>query len=167
VGTPIGPAYDLRLERLLADLADARAELLAAVDALSPAQEAEPRLLDEWSLGQMLAHLGYWAGWATQAIYLTEQGQLAAHDDPALDRNDRNATMARIAAQTDLPTVRAREAAAAAALAERLRGLDPELLDTIWSDGTSTLEKLIGDNAGSHYRKHVADIEAAASGVGA
>jgi hypothetical protein len=162
MGTPTGPAYELRLERLIADLAAARMELLAAVDALPPALEST-RLANDWSLGQMIAHLGYWAGWATEAIHLAEQGRLGEHDDVDVDEDERNAVVKRIAAQTDLPTIREREAASAEALAERLRGMDPSLLDALWSDGRSTLEQRVAESAGGHYRKHLADITRAAT----
>lgn len=164
MGTPPGPAHQLRQERLLADLGGGRAELLAAVDALTVAQQRSAGLFGSWSLRELLAHLGYWAGWATQAIHLAEQGRLAEHDDPQLTRDERNLTVARIAGQTDLATVRAREAASADALAERLRGLEPELLDALWGDGASTLEHLIDINAGAHYREHASQVRAVTGG---
>lgn len=164
MGTPTGPAHELRQERLLADLASARAELLAAVDALSPAQQRAATLVRGWSLAQILAHLGYWAGWATQAIHEAEQGRLAQHDDPDLDEDERNSTVARIAAQTELDTVRAREAGSVEALAERLRGLDPTLLDALWANGKDTLESLIDESGGSHYREHAAELRRVVEG---
>lgn len=164
MGTPTGPAHELRQERLLADLAAARAELLAAVDALSPAQQRAATLVRGWSLAQILAHLGYWAGWATQAIHEAEQGRLAQHDDPDLDEDERNSTVARIAAQTELDTVRAREAGSVEALAERLRGLDPTLLDALWANGKDTLESLIDESGGSHYREHAAELRRVVEG---
>ncbi len=157
MGTPTGPAHELRQERLLADLAEARAELLAAVDGLSPAQQRAATLVGGCSLAQAVAHLGYWAGWATQAIHEAEQGRLAQHD-PDVDEDERNDIVARIAAQTDLDTVRAREAASVEALAERLRGLDPTLLDALWANGKDTLESLIDESGGSHYREHAAEL---------
>lgn len=163
MGTPTGPAHELRQERLLADLAAARGELLAAVEVLSPAQQGAAALVRGWSLAQVLAHLGYWAGWATQAIHEAEQGRLAQHD-PDLDEDERNKTVARIAAQTHLDTVRAREAASVEALAERLRGLDPTLLDALWANGKDTLESLIDESGGSHYREHAAELRRVAEG---
>lgn len=166
MGTPTGPAHELRQERLLADLAEARAELLAAADALDPAQQRAPQLVGDRSLGQVFAHLGYWAGWATQAIHEAEQGRLAQHDDPEMDEDERNNTVDRIAAQTDLDTIRAREAASVEALAERLRGLDPTLLDALWANGKDTLESLIDESGGSHYRDHAAELRRVAEGSG-
>ena len=65
--------------------------------------------------------------------------------------------MARIARDTDLATVRRREAAAVEALVERLTALDPTLLAERLPDG-ATLEDGIREDGASHYREHAAGL---------
>ena len=74
------------------------------------------RVVGEWSARELVAHLGYWAGHAVEVIHAVETGRAAevGIGEPSVD--ERNETVARVARQTDLATVRKREAASAQAL---------------------------------------------------
>jgi hypothetical protein len=143
-----------RLARLIRDLTEARSELVSALDAIEPARLAQPGLAGVWSARELVAHLGYWTGNAVEAIHLTEQGrpeEFGPTDDREVD--ERNETVARVARETSLATVRRREEASFEALVERLRSLDPALLDVVLGDGGS-LERAIRGDGPSHYREH-------------
>jgi hypothetical protein len=144
-------------DALIAELRDARADLMAALDVVAPESMTTPGLLGEWSGRELIAHLGYWAGHATEVIHAVEGGRIdevGAGEPPVDDVND---TVARIARGTELATVRKREAAAVDALIERLTTLDPALLGERLPDG-ATLEEGIREDGAEHYREHAADL---------
>lgn len=142
---------------LIRELHDARADLLAALDTVAPESMSTPGLVGAWSGRELIAHLGYWAGHATEVIHAVEGGRIdevGAGEPPVDDVND---TVARIARGTELATVRKREAAAVDALIERLTTLDPALLGERLPDG-ATLEEGIREDGAEHYREHAADL---------
>lgn len=152
-----------RVQRLIDDLETGRADLFAALDRLEPASLTTPGLVGEWSARELIAHLGYWAGNAVETIRHVEDGRTEEIGHGALSTDEMNATVARIARGTDLATVRKREAASVEALLERLRRLDPTLLDVRLPDG-STLEAAADEDAGAHYREHADDLARAFEG---
>lgn len=147
----------MQTDTLINELRDARAELLAALDAVAPESMTTPGLIGEWSGRELIAHLGYWAGHATEIIHAVEVGRLdeVGEDDPSVD--DVNETVARVARSTELAVVRRREEAAVEALVERLTTVDPELLAERLPDG-ATLEEGIREDGAGHYREHAAEL---------
>ena len=141
-------------EALIAEVQRDRDAFFEAVSAISPESLTTPGLIGEWSAREVIAHLGYWAGHAVEAIHAVEQGRL---EPDAPDTDAVNATVARVARATDLATVRRREAASAETLVERLRALDPELLATELPEGDTLLEAVRGDGA-EHYREHAEEL---------
>lgn len=152
-----------RTQRLIDELEAARADLFEALDRLDPASLTTPGLVGEWSARELIAHLGYWAGNAVESIHHVEDGRVAEIGIGAPPTEEMNATVARIARETDLATVRKREAASVEALRERLRRLDPGLLDVTLPDGAS-LEAGIHEDAAAHYREHAEDLRNALNG---
>lgn len=146
-----------RTRRLIDDLVAARMDLFEALDRLEPSSLTTPGLVGEWSARELIAHLGYWAGNAVETIHHVEDGRLDDIGAGAPPTDEMNATVARVARETDLATVRKREAASVEALLERLRRLDPGLLDVRLPDGQST-EAGIDEDAGAHYREHADDL---------
>lgn len=147
----------MQTDVLVGELRDARADLLAALDAVAPESMTTPGLMGEWSGRELIAHLGYWAGHATEVIHAVEGGrtdEVGAGEPPVDDVNE---TVARVARSTELATVRRREAAAVEALVERLTVLDPALLSARLPDG-ATLEEAIREDGASHYREHAAEL---------
>jgi hypothetical protein len=138
-----------RVERLIGDLVEARDAFLGALDRL----DHSAPLMGEWGARELVAHLGYWAGHAAEAIHAVEQDRAAEFEPEGIDVEQRNATVARVARATNLATVRRREAASVEALLERLRALDPAQLDVEMGDG-DTLEAAIRDDGPDHYREH-------------
>jgi hypothetical protein len=136
------------------DLADElvrdRAEFFSALDTVAPESMTTPGLVGEWSARELIAHLGYWVGHATETIHAVEQGR-TMEAEPAVD--EVNETVARIARATDFATVRRREAASVDALLERLRALDPPTLDAVLPAG-DTLRDAIRDDGAEHYHEH-------------
>ncbi len=145
---------------LVDELRAAREELFAGLAAVRPESMTTPGLLGDWSARELIAHLGYWAGHATEVIHAVEEGRAdeVGIGEPTIDVV--NETVARIARQTDVDTVRKREAASVGALVERIQALDPSLLDVRLPDG-ATLEEAIREDGPSHYREHLDDLRAA------
>ena len=145
---------------LVDDLRAARDELFEGLSAVRPESMTTPGLIGSWSARDLIAHLGYWAGHAAEVIHAVEEGRAdeVGVGEPSVD--EVNETVARIARQTDLATVRKREAASVEALAERVQALDPLLLAVRLPDGV-TLEEGIREDGPIHYREHLAELRAA------
>ena len=150
-----GPA---QLEALAGELRAAREEFAAALRDGDPQLLTAPGLAGEWSARELIAHLGYWAGHAAEALHHAEQGRTADFGVDEMDVDERNAVVARVAAQTELATVRQREQAAYEALLVAIERADPAWLAERVAYGDS-LEQVIRDDGPDHYREHVADVD--------
>lgn len=148
---------------LVDELQAARDELFAAIDRLEPGSLTTPGLVGEWSARELIAHVGYWAGHAVEVIQAAEEGRLGDFVPNAPPVDEVNATVARVARETDLPTVRKREAASFEALTERLKRMDPSLLPGVMADGT-TVERGLREDGSDHYREHAAEVRRTAGG---
>ena len=138
---------------LIAELQEERARFFATLSAVRPESMTTPGLVGEWSARELIAHLGYWAGHATELIHSVEQGR---GDEAGLGEatvDEVNETVARVARETDLSTVRQREERALEALIDRIAALDPVLLASELADG-ATLEEGIREDGALHYREH-------------
>jgi hypothetical protein len=139
---------------LIEDLRRERAAFMDALDAVAPRDSwTTAGLAGAWSARELVAHVGYWTGHASEVIHLFEVGRIAEDDLGGRTVDEVNATVARIARSTPLETVLQREAASVEALLERLEALDPALLPQILPDG-ATLEAGIAEDASDHYREH-------------
>lgn len=135
----------------------ARGDLLEVVAALEPAQGDTTRLVGEWGVREIVAHLGYWAGNVAEALHHAEQGRAEEFGAGEASVDERNAVVARVARETDLPTVRRREEAAFAALLDRLGRANPDWLGLRLADG-ETIGHLVQEDGVDHYREHAADL---------
>jgi hypothetical protein len=158
------PPPEAPAAQLTQDLEEARTAFLAAVAGLTPAELAPRPLVGEWSVREVIAHLGYWVGHLVEAIHHVEQGREDEFED-VTDAvvEERNATVARVARETDLATVRRREEGSFQALAARLASLDPSLLE-VRLPGGDTLADQIRIDGSEHYREHAIDIWKAVAG---
>lgn len=150
---------------LIDDLEAARGELFAALDAVEASSLTTPGLVGEWSGRELIAHLGYWAGHAVDVIHAVEDGR---SDEVGIDRppvDEINATVARVARNTDLGAVRKREAASVEALVERLRRMEPSLLRTGLPHHDLTLEGAIREDGPDHYREHADELRRTLGGA--
>jgi hypothetical protein len=148
---------------LAAELVAARETFLRELERIDPGSLTTPGLVGEWSGRDLVAHVGYWAGHATEIIHAVESGRaddVGAGEPPTDEVNE---TVARIARTTPLATVRKREAASAEALLERLRALDPALLAVRLADDASLAEGIREDGA-DHYREHADALRLALDG---
>lgn len=145
--------------RLADELLDARGDLLGVLERLPAADRERRDLVGTWGERELLAHLGYWAGHSAEAIHRVALGEADAFDVDAPGVDERNDTVARIARQTLMGTVRAREEAAVDALAEALRALDAALMRTRLPDG-GTLEEQVRVDGPDHYREHAEQLRA-------
>lgn len=148
------------------ELIAARDEFTAALADMDPTLLTAPGLAGEWSAREVIAHIGYWVGHAAEALHHAAEGRTADFGEDELDVDERNAVVARVASETDLATVRQREAAAYEALLEALRTADPGWLEERVSYGDS-LEQVLRDDGADHYREHTADIRGWFSGADA
>jgi hypothetical protein len=150
---------------LAIELRDERDAFLTALEAVAPESMTTSGLVGEWSGRDLIAHLGYWTGHATELIHAVEQGRTdeIGRDEPPME--EVNATVARVAAQTPLDTVRRREAASVDALVSRLALVEPSLLEVVLPSGIVLAEAVRAD-AARHYREHAEALRAAlASGA--
>ena len=150
---------DPHVQELLDGLAAARGEFLAALGDIDPALRITPGLVGEWSARDLLAHVGYWAGHAGEALHRAEEGELEGFGRDELSVDERNEVVTRVARETDYATVAKREEGAFQAFGERLAAVDPELLADRDADG-DTLEEIIAFDGADHYREHTLDIRA-------
>ena len=147
------------LQALADELARARDEFQSALADVDPQLLTTPGLAGEWSAREVIAHLGYWAGHAAEALHHAGQGRTADFGEDDLDVDERNAVVARVAAETELATVRQREQAAFDALLTAIQRADPAWLDERVAYGDS-LEQVIRDDGSDHYREHALDVRA-------
>jgi len=152
-----------RIAALVAELESARGEFAAVVGGLRREQLDAKRLVGEWGLREIVAHLGYWAGNAAEAMHQAELGSAARFGVSDAAVEERNALVARVARETDLATARAREEAAFAALVERVDQADPAWLDEATSTG-ETVGSLVHEDGVDHYREHAGDLRIAIQG---
>ncbi len=145
-------------QRLVDELLVAREALLGELAAISPESMTTPGLVGEWSARELIAHLGYWAGHGVEAIHAVESDRAAEFgaDRPSVE--EVNATVARVARETDLATVRKREAASVEAFVDRLRRMDPSVLPTPLPHHGLTLEEGIREDGAVHYRQHADEL---------
>lgn len=148
-----------RTDRLLEELAGAREELVSALGRMPPDGLRRPGLVGEWSAQEVIAHLGYWAGYAVDVIQAAERGATATFGEGRPSVDEINATVARVARQSDLAAVRAREQASFEALVARVGEMDPGLLDATLPSG-ATVERAIREDGIEHYREHAAELAA-------
>jgi len=145
-------------ERLVDELTAAREAFFGALSVVSPESWTTPGLIREWSARELIAHLGYWAGHGVEAIHAVETGRADEFGADRPEVEEVNATVARVARQTELATVRKREAASVDAFVERLRAMDPALLTTRLPHHGLSLEEGIREDGASHYREHAEQL---------
>ena len=144
-------------DALVAELEESRAALFATLDRVTPESLTTPGLVGEWSARELIAHLGYWSGHAAELVHAVEEGRIheVGEGEPSVE--EVNEKVARVARETPLAAVRARETASFEALAERLRLMDPTLLVERLPDG-DTVEEGIRQDGPAHYREHADDL---------
>jgi hypothetical protein len=153
-----------QLRALADELVTARDAFQAALSDVDPQLLTAPGLAGEWSAREVIAHLGYWAGHAAEALHHAAQGRTQEFGEDELDVDERNAVVARVAVSTELATVRQREQAAFDALLTAIQRADPAWLDERVAYGDS-LEQVIRDDGSDHYREHALDLRAWFSGA--
>lgn len=147
------------IDDLVGRLRSARDDFSDALSSVAPESLTTPGLIGDWSARELIAHLGYWAGFATERIHDVELGGSGSGDLGGRTTDEVNETVARVARGADLATVRRREQAAFEALVERVERLDPALLQLELDDG-GTLESAIRDDGHGHYAEHAAALRA-------
>jgi len=147
------------LDELAADLEAARAAFVDAFGDVEPALRTTPGMVGEWSAAQVVAHLGYWAGHASEALHHAEQDRLDEFGRGEPEVDETNAVVARVAADTDLASIMQREEAAFQTLRGFLQRADPAWLDERTAAG-DTLGEVIRDDGADHYREHTFDLRA-------
>jgi hypothetical protein len=153
-------------ERLAWELESARAAFFEALAAVPAQVREKPGLVGEWGERELIAHLGYWAGHAVEAIHAAEEGRAGEFGSDRPSVEEVNSTVARVARQTDPATVRKREAASVAAFVERLGKMDPSLLTVSLPHHALTLEEGIREDGVVHYREHTEQLRRLSSDDG-
>lgn len=150
-------------QRLVDELTGARSSLMELLDRVAPGSMTTPGLVGEWSGRELIAHLGYWAGNTVEVIHSVEEGRADEVGEGKPPTDEVNDTVARVARDTDLATVRTREAASIEALLDRLRRMDSSLLGVVLPGG-ATLEAAIREDGPEHYREHADDLRRSLEG---
>ncbi|HEV7199323.1 MAG TPA: DinB family protein [Candidatus Limnocylindria bacterium] len=150
---------DPQVQALATDLVEARDAFRQALADMDPALLTTPGLVGVWSARELVAHMGYWAGHAAEAIHLAEQGRLDEFEAEVPSVDERNEVVARVAAETDMTTVQSREELAFEAFRQRILTVDPDWLGERDADG-DTLEEIIKYDGVDHFREHTNDIRA-------
>lgn len=148
----------METQRLVDELREARDAFFAVLEVVEPASMTTPGLVGEWSAREVIAHLGYWAGHAVDAIHAVESGRADAFGADRPPVEEVNATVARVARATELGTVRKREAASVEALVDRLTATDPGLLAAWLPHHGLTLGQGVREDGASHYREHADEL---------
>lgn len=148
-------------QQLIDELTAARADFFSVLDAGDPRRVESADLIGEWGARELVAHLGYWAGHAVEAIHAVEDGRAEEFGADRRPVDDINATVARVARETNLGTVRKREAASVDAFVERLRRMDPSLLDVRLPHHGLTLAEALREDGAAHYREHAEELRRA------
>ena len=91
-----------QVEELLRDLQAARGEFMAALADVEPDLLTAPGLVGEWSARELIAHLGYWTGRLPRRC-ITPMDRTGDFGEDEHDVDERNAIVARVAAETDWP----------------------------------------------------------------
>ncbi len=146
-----------RTARLVEELIAAHDEFTSALEAVPHDLIRRPGVAGEWSVQEVVAHLGYWAGYAVEVVQAAERGATESFGEGRPSVDEINATVARVARQSDAASVRAREQASFDALVARVAAMDPELLDVSLRGG-ATVEAAIREDGVDHYREHAAGL---------
>ena len=144
-------------DELAQELVAARDAFRAVLATLDVPQLNAQTLVGDWGIREIVAHLGYWAGHAAEALHHAEQRRTDEFGDAELDVEERNALVARVARESDLATASAREEAAYEALLDRVRRMDPAWFDEQVGYGDSILQ-VIRDDGADHYRGHAQEV---------
>lgn len=144
---------------LLAAMDRAREDFLDALADVDEDLVAAPGVIEDWSVRDLVVHLAHWAEHAAAAVDLATAGR---GDEFDLSSAETEAINARVLAEARAvpPTVALdREAAAFAALRQRVGDLDPSLLAHRLGNG-DTVEEVIRYDGPDHYAEHTAHLRA-------
>ena len=148
-----------RSSELAAALEVSREGFMSVLARVDPELLTAPGLVGDWSARELVAHLGYWAEWATRVVDHAAEGRLEDLVTDEWDVDAQNAAVAREVAGRPMDEALDREAAAYEALLARLRETDPALLDVVTPWG-ATVEGSVIENGSAHYDEHALQIRA-------
>ncbi len=149
-----------RVERLAAELAEARDGFSAALERMDPALLTTPGLVGDWSAREVVAHLAHWDRWATRCLERPTTDGLASLVTGERDVDQQNAEVAVRAAGMPMDAVRDDEAAAYAAFAAALGTLEADAALDVAAPWGGTLETIVRENGPDHYGEHAGDLAA-------
>jgi hypothetical protein len=121
--------------------------LWSLLDALPPQDLAEPGLTPEWTVKDLLAHLGCWMAEAAHAL---ERMRLGTWERGRLDVDAKNRQFYEACRDLDMPAVKC-ELWSARAMMLHAWGAVPEI--------TPLAEEWFAESGPGHYREHLPDLE--------
>jgi len=148
-----------RVDALLGQLANERAAFVAALETVDLELVTAPGVLEDWSVRDLVVHVGFWSEHAAEALSLARAGRGAEF---AYDGSLTDAMNARLLAESRRTSPRAaieREGRAYDAFATAVAALDPALLDLALGNG-DTVEEVIRYDGSDHYREHTEHLRA-------
>lgn len=146
-------------EELLAALEARRDNFLDALSQVDADLVTVPGVMDDWSVRDLVVHVAAWAEHAVQALDLAAAGRGSEFDYSTEQTDAMNVGIKADAAATSPTQALAREEAAFTAFRERVRGLDPSLLDERLGNGDS-VEEVIRYDGPDHYAEHTGHLRA-------
>ena len=148
-----------RIQDVLAELASEHDAFATALEAVDLELVTAPGVVEDWSVRDLVAHVGFWAEHATDALRLAAEGR---GDEFAYDRAETDAMNARLLTESreTSPAVAVdREERAFDALVSALAELDPALLGLRLGNG-DTVAAVVAYDGAAHYREHTAHLRA-------
>ena len=142
------------------ELGEAWAEIVALVDSFSETEQAQPGVVDDWSIKDLLGHMAFWAEKAAADLRSLSGGRPEKIEGPSSveELNDWNAREAEARAGKSLADLRAEWEKTFKDAAAEFRGFDAGLLETEVR-GWSQLNRFLGDTT-LHYKEHAEQIRA-------
>jgi hypothetical protein len=150
----------MRTQEIVDDLVAARQDFYDVLARVEPSSLDAPGLVGEWGAREIIAHLGYWAGRAVDVMLAVAENRAEQLYDGQPSVDEVNATVARVARETDYATVRKREEAAVQALIDHLRTVGLAVLEGRLPSG-AMVERLVLEDGPEHYRGHADELRRA------
>jgi uncharacterized protein (TIGR03083 family) len=140
------------------ELGEAWDEIVALVDSLSETEQAQPGVVEDWSVKDLLGHMAFWAEKAAADLRSLAGGKPEKIEGPSSveDLNDWNAREAAARAGKSLTELRAEWKKSYDGAAAEFRTVNADLLGTEIK-GYSQLNRFLGDTT-LHYKEHAEQI---------
>ena len=148
-----------RRDVLLAELAAARTDLLAALNDVPPELAMTPGIVGSWSARDLAVHVAFWSDHAADALALATSGRGAEFGYDASQTDAMNEDVFRDGRGLAMDDAMAREEAAFGRFHAALAGISDALLDLRLGNG-DTVEAVVRYDGADHFAEHAGQLRA-------